>query len=68
MSSHEDEIEVIANKVAERYFGITKEYVQTVVRLHKAECTVGKATKLLSFISGVIGGACVAFIGWFLRK
>jgi len=66
--SNHDEIKIIAQEVAEHYFKIMKEYVQIEVRLHKAECTVGKFTKVMGVVCAVIGGACVAVFNWFLKK
>jgi len=68
MPPTEDEITIIAQKVAEKYFGIMKEYVRTEIRLHKAECSVGKFSKIMGVVCAVIGGGCVAVINWVLRK
>ena len=60
--------ELIAIKVSEKYFLIMKEYIANEIRLHKAECTVGKSTKVMGFICAVFGGIFAAFLNWLLRK
>ena len=64
----QDEIKVIAQEVAEHYFGLMKEYVEKEVQLHTARCSAGKFSKFVGFISGIIGGGAVAFISWLLRN
>jgi hypothetical protein len=68
MTASKDEIKVIAQEVAERYFGIMKEYVAKEVQLHTANCTAGKLHKMTNFISGIIGGGIVAAFNWFLKS
>jgi hypothetical protein len=62
-----DEIKVIAQEVAEHYFGLMKEYTEKEIQLHTARCSAGKFSKLMALISGIIGGCCVAVFGWVLN-
>lgn len=68
MTPTHDEIKVIAQEVAERYFGLMKEYVEKEVQLHAAQCSASKFSKLMGIVCAVIGGGCVAVVNWILRK
>lgn len=63
-----DEIKVIAQEVAEHYFGLMKDYVEKEVELHTAKCSAGKFNKLMSLIAGIIGGGFVAVLNWLLKS
>ena len=70
MNDHEQEklAELIAIKVSEKYLIITEKHVSTQIKLHKAECTVGKCSKVISVISAIFCGVCVALFSWFIKK
>ena len=70
MNDHEKDAfaELIAIKVAEKYLLIMEKHVSTQIKLHKAECSVGKFTKVISVISAIFCGVCVALFSWFLKK
>lgn len=63
-----DEIRVVAQEVAEHYFGLMKEYLEKEIQLHTAQCTAGKFSKLSNFLSAIFGGGIVAVINWALRR
>jgi hypothetical protein len=64
MPATKDEIKVIAQEVAEHYFGLMKEYVTKEVQLHTAQCKANKYTKLMGLLYSVIGGVLVGLIMW----
>ena len=70
MNAHDQDAlaELIAIKVCERYVVIMEKYVQQEVKLHKAECSAAKFSKITGVVCAVIGGGCVAVINWMLRK
>lgn len=65
--TNKDEIRIVAQEVAERYFGLMKEYLEKEIQLHTAKCTAGKFSKLSSFLSATFGGCIVALVNWALR-
>jgi len=60
--------ELISIKVAEKYFKITKEYIQKEIELHTLQCSNRKFSKVLAVVCAVIGGVCVGFFNWLLNK
>jgi hypothetical protein len=68
MPTTKDEIKVIAQEVAEHYFGLMKEYVEKEIQYHEARCTAATFSKVMGLISAVIGGSCVAVVNWLLRS
>lgn len=67
MTPTRDEIKVIAQEVAEHYFGLMKEYTEKEIKYHEARCSAAKFSKLMGLVAAVIGGSCVAVVNWFLR-
>lgn len=59
--------ELIAIKTSERYLKITKEHVDTQIKLHESECSAKKYSKGENFVSAAIGGIIVAIVSWWLR-
>lgn len=62
MPPTKDEIKVIAQEVAEHYFGLMKEYVGKEIKLHIAQCAASKWGWFKSFLSGITGGVIVGIV------
>ncbi|MDD5328336.1 MAG: hypothetical protein PHY02_11090 [Phycisphaerae bacterium] len=64
--------ELISIKTAEKYMEITKQYIQKEIALHEANCTVKKdartKTTVSNVITGIVVGAIVAVVDWFIKK
>ena len=63
----EQVVELIAIRVAERYFGIMKEYINGQINLHTAQCAAAKYGWVKSIASAVLGGVIVGVIMWTIK-
>jgi len=60
--------ELIASKVADKYFDYMKEYVATQIQMHSYQCAAAKWGWFKSFFSGITGGVIVGVIIWIIQK
>lgn len=60
--------ELIAIKVSERYFDLTKEYVGTQIKMHAYQCAAGKWGWFKSMASAVTGGVIVGLVLWIVKR
>ena len=60
--------ELISIKTSEKYLAVTKEFIDTQIRLHSAQCEAKKFMAIKNLVSGILGGIVVGVIIWLIKK
>ena len=56
--------ELISIKTSEKYLNITKEFTETQIALHSAQCEARKYKGLKNLLSGMLGAVIVLLADW----
>ena len=60
--------ELISIKTSEKYLAVTKEFIDTQISLHAAQCEAKKFVSVKNFVSGILGGIVVGVIIWLIKS